>query len=268
MLFANPIPPEIVSGQFYNDRSYHLSDDKLESDFSPVRYERELRIFRTFCKSGAVLDVGCSTGAFLKQIQTQFPDDYEVLGTDVAGKCLDHAEKIGIPVRRGPFQEQIFGEARFQAITFWAVLEHLAEPGVFLKRAVSLLAPGGCLFALVPNAKSLAVRMLGAKYRYVMPEHVNYFTLESLPRFILNDDRLELLAFGSSHFNPVVIWQDFRHRGEHVPESERGQLLKRTTAWKQNRRLALLKWVYRRAEHALGSLNLADNIWIVASRKP
>src|ERR1043166_4144263 len=125
MVFANPVPAEFASGKFYDDAGgYYLSPAKLESDYAGVRFERELALFRRHCPRGAVLDVGCSSGAFLFQLNRRFPGDYEILGTDASGAPLDHAESRGVPVVRGNFLEHDFGGRTFDAITFWAVLEH------------------------------------------------------------------------------------------------------------------------------------------------
>ena len=269
MNFSNPVPVEFATGTFYDRLAapFYLSPDKLESDFAPVRFEREMRWFRRFCPAGDVLDVGCSTGAFLHQLYTRFPGQYRVTGTDVSGPALEHAASRSIEVLRDNFLEHDFVERRFDAITFWAVLEHLAEPSQFLARAAQLLRPGGHLFALVPNLDSLAIRLLGARYRYVMPDHVNYFDAASLRRLIERESSLNILALGSTHFNPVVIWQDLRRSEERVPDAERAQLLKRTTAWKQSPALRPVRWLYRGMESCLGALRLADNLILVAGKR-
>ncbi len=268
MNFANPVAGEFANGAFYDRLAapFYLSPDKLESDFASVRFERELRWFRRWCPCGDVLDVGCSTGAFLHQLNTRFPGQYRVTGTDVSGPALEHAASRGIAILRDNFLEHDFGERRFDAITFWAVLEHLVEPMLFLARAAQLLRPGGHLLALVPNLDSLAIRLLGARYRYVMPDHVNYFDAASLRRLIQGESSLRQLALGSTHFNPIVIAQDFRRRDERVPDADRAQLLKRTTAWKQSSALLPVRWLYRGLESCLGALRLADNLIIVAQK--
>ena len=78
MVFANPIEEGLASGLFYDRLAvpFYLSPDKVESDYSPVRFARELKLFRSFCPNGSVLDVGCSTGAFLFQLKTRFDGDY------------------------------------------------------------------------------------------------------------------------------------------------------------------------------------------------
>jgi 2-polyprenyl-3-methyl-5-hydroxy-6-metoxy-1,4-benzoquinol methylase len=126
MIYMNPVPAEMATGRFYDRAgSEYLSPEKLESDYADVRFERELRLFRAHCLGGSVLDVGCSSGAFLYQLKKRFPGQYQILGTDVSQAPLDHAAKMGVPVARGEFLKQAFDQ-KFDAVTFWAVMEHLA----------------------------------------------------------------------------------------------------------------------------------------------
>jgi 2-polyprenyl-3-methyl-5-hydroxy-6-metoxy-1,4-benzoquinol methylase len=263
MIYANPVPAEFASGEYY-DRAggdYYLSPAKLESDYAAVRFERELRLFCRHCQGGVVLDVGCSSGAFLFQLNQRFPGRYQVLGTDVSGPPLDYAESRGVPVVRGSFLEQDFGGRQFDAVTFWAVLEHLAEPQQFLLKAASVLKPGGLCFVLVPNMESLAGRFLGARYRYIYPQHLNYFTTVTLKKLV--EKRFSVIESRSTHFNPVVVWQDWRGGGREVSNRERAQLLQRTTAYKQKPWLRPVKALYGLAERTLGVLSLADNLVVV-----
>jgi 2-polyprenyl-3-methyl-5-hydroxy-6-metoxy-1,4-benzoquinol methylase len=267
MLFANPVPAEFASGQYYDTEGadYYLSQAKLESDYAAVRFERELKLFRRHCQSGAVLDVGCSSGAFLYQLKQRFPGVYEILGTDVSGAPLDYAESKGVPVLRGDFLAHNFGEKKFEAVTFWAVLEHLIEPKSFLEKAASILKPGGVCLALVPNMESLAVRAIGKRYRYIYPQHLNYFTATTMRKIV--EDSFEVAEVRFTHFNPIVIWQDWRRGGAEISNQERGQLLKRTTAYKQNRAMKPVKELYQLTEKGLAAFGLTDNVAAVF-RKP
>jgi 2-polyprenyl-3-methyl-5-hydroxy-6-metoxy-1,4-benzoquinol methylase len=263
MLFANPVPSEFASGQYYDTdgAEYYLSPAKLESDYARVRFERELALFRKHCQSGAILDVGCSSGAFLYQLSQQFPGAYEILGTDVTGAPLDYAESKGVPVLRGDFLAHDFREKKFEAITFWAVLEHLLEPNRFLEKAASVLKPRGLCFVLVPNMKSLAVRLIGKRYRYIYPQHLNYFTATTLKKLVENS--FEVIEMRFTHFNPLVIWQDWRRAGVEISNQERGELLKRTTAYKQSSAMKPAKTLYQFAEKGLATFGLADNVAVV-----
>jgi len=268
MVYANPIDEGLASGQFYDQLAtpFYLSPNKLESDYAPVRFERELKLFRNLCRRGRVLDVGCSTGAFLAQLQRRFGKDYEALGTDVAGPALDYAESKGVPVLRESFLTADFKGRRFDAVTFWAVLEHLPNPQAFLSRTASVLEPGGLCFILVPNFQSLAVRLLRSRYRYILPQHVNYFTSSTLARLAKREPGLRVIYEGSSHFNPLVILQDLKRRKQPVSDEERAELLKRTTGYKNNPALKPIKWALAAVEAVLAGLNLADNIVIVLQK--
>jgi 2-polyprenyl-3-methyl-5-hydroxy-6-metoxy-1,4-benzoquinol methylase len=290
VIYANPIPADMASGEYYDaaGTDYYLSPAKLESDYADVRFERELRLFRKHCPSGAVLDVGCSSGAFLFQLQKRWPGDYEILGTDVSGPPLDYAGSRGVPVVRGDFLQMDFAQTSvaalsetphpvgrgkggrrrgegFDAITLWAVVEHLAEPTRFMEQVHTLLKPGGLGFVLVPNFKSLAVRLLGTRYRYVYGQHLNYFTARTLAA--LCAARFEIIETCFTHFNPVVIWQDWRGAGREVSNAERGELLKRTTVYKQTAWMKPLKAVYGLTEKSLGALGLADNLVVVLKKR-
>ena len=269
MVYANPVEPELASGRFY-DRigvPYYLSPDKLEGDYAPVRFERELRLFRGYCRGGAVLDVGCSTGAFLFQLDSRYPGAYTVAGTDVSGAALDYAERRGIEVIRQPFLDFDFEARQFEAVTFWAVMEHLAQPKKFLSKAATILKPGGHCFILVPNFRSLAVRLAGKKYRYIMPDHLNYFTSTTLVKLSSTEPMFEIAVLGSCHFNPVVVLKDLRGGEARVAEEERARLLKRTTAYKQSLWLRPVKWAYAGVERLLRTARLADNLFIVLRKK-
>jgi 2-polyprenyl-3-methyl-5-hydroxy-6-metoxy-1,4-benzoquinol methylase len=267
MVYANPVAQELATGSFY-DRAgvpFYLSPAKVESDYSPVRFERELKLFRSHCQKGDVLDVGCSTGAFLYQLKTRFPSDYTVTGTDVSGAPLDYAESRGVPVIRGDFLTHDFGAHKFDVVTFWAVMEHLTEPGRFLEKAASILKPAGLCFILVPNMQSLAVRLLGAKYRYIFAPHVNYFSKHTLRKFV--EPHFTVIDHKSTHFNPIVILKDARSSGNEVPDEQRADLLKRTTSYKRNPLLKPVKRLYQGMETLLGAFSLADNIVVVLRKK-
>jgi 2-polyprenyl-3-methyl-5-hydroxy-6-metoxy-1,4-benzoquinol methylase len=265
MIYTNPVPAEMATGTFYDwAGGEYLSPEKVESDYADVRFERELRLFRTYCQSGSVLDVGCSSGAFLYQLKKRFPNDYTILGTDVSQEPLDHAVKMGVPIVRGEFLTQTFGE-KFDAVTFWAVMEHLAEPKKFLQKAAAILKPGGHCFILTPNMDSLAVRLIGAKYRYIFAEHLNYFTPRTMERFA--GAEFSVVGRRSTHFNPLVIWQDFRGGEREISRADRIKLLKRTTGYKQSKWLQPVKMGYRAAEALLGGILMADNVAVVGRKK-
>jgi 2-polyprenyl-3-methyl-5-hydroxy-6-metoxy-1,4-benzoquinol methylase len=265
MVYANPVEADLATGSFYDRKgtSFYLSPEKLQSDYASVRFARELRLFRKYCRQGEVLDVGCSTGGFLFQLKTRFPSAYQVTGMDVTSTAVDYAESRGINVLRGSMLDLKPEGHCFDSVTFWAVLEHLVEPRQFLEQARELLEAGGFCFILVPNLASLAVRVLGAKYRYIMPDHVNYFSPSTLLALARSVQGFEVVHVKATHFNPIVLVKDLSSGTGRVRDEERARLLKQTTAWKQSTLLRPASWLYAGLEFALAQCYLADNIAIV-----
>ena len=111
-----------------------------------------------------------------------------------------------------------------------------------------------------PQAQSLS---LGRSTDQVLAPPVGMVT----GRTLLVQLQFSVIEFGSTHFNPIVIWQDWRGGGKEVSNRERAQLLQRTTAYKQNALLGPLKAFYKLAERTLGALNLADNLVVVLRRR-
>jgi SAM-dependent methyltransferase len=198
-------------------------------------------------------------------LNQRFPGCYQILGTDVSGPPLDYAESRGVAVVRGNFPEQDFDQQRFDAVTFWAVVEHLLEPKSFLAKAWSMLKRDGVCFVLVPNMRSLAARSLGARYRYIYPQHLNYFTKATLAKLV--EKWFTVVEVRSTHFNPIVIWQDWRGGGQDISNRERAALLQRTTSYKQHPALKPVKALYKLAEKTLGALALADNLVVVLRKR-
>ena len=69
---------------------------------------------------------------------------------------------------------------RFDAVVLGDVIEHLPRPGEALDRIATLLAPGGAICLMVPDAGSRLARAMGARWWSVIPTHVQYFTRASL----------------------------------------------------------------------------------------
>ncbi len=266
MIYVREVSESYVTGQFYEDRteSFYLSEDKLKSDYDPVRFQREWALFRQWVPSGRVLDVGCSTGGFLKGLSDM--GEYEVTGCDVSQGALSQAEKMGINVIREPFLELSESDATYDAITFWAVLEHVADPASFLLKAGSLISSGGHCIILVPNLHSLAIRTIGCRYRYIMSEHLNYFSASALSQMVSRVGEWQIERVTSMHFNPMVLIQDALKPREEVPDAERAQLLRRTNRWKRSVLMRPLKSIYRGVESVLSGMLAADNLVMVLKR--
>ncbi len=185
--FALPRPSRIKTNRFYMDVAL---DDALESESyrRRARAGREepafvaRRLARLGVTGGRLLDVGAGVGRFSAHFQAA---GFEVTPLEIhpllAGRIED---ETGLSVVRQPFEVwQPDGGLGFDAIVISQVLEHVVEPGAWLTRASTLLAPGGVLFASIPNFGSLLVAAMGAREGNICPPtHINFFTRASFTR--------------------------------------------------------------------------------------
>ena len=80
------------------------------------------------------------------------------------------------------------------------------------------------------------------------------------------ESEFTMVGMVSTHFNPLVIWKDFRGGERDVPRAERIKLLKKTTGYKQSRWMLPVKVAYQATELTLGRLSLADNVAVVGRK--
>ena len=98
-------------------------------------------------------------------------------------------------VIRGSLQEVSLAPSSFDVVTLWDLLEHIPDPRSLMRRAASLLKPDGYLFVNVPDLDSLPTRLLRARWPLLLPEHLIYFSRESL-RLCGESAGLSLIHFG------------------------------------------------------------------------
>ncbi len=95
-------------------------------------------------RPGRVLDVGCGTGTFLREL----PDLYEKVGVDVSAAMLDVARSRGLDVRIASGGDLPFEDASFDLVTTIGVLHHLIDPDLVratLREMARVAKPGAAL---------------------------------------------------------------------------------------------------------------------------
>lgn len=108
---------------------------------------------------GELLDLGCGEGGFLAVAKER---GYECQGLEVSEPLAQLARSnSGVPVEVGPLEEIRYEDSRFSAIYMDSVLEHIPQPGKFLREAARVLRPGGVVYAVVPNEDGLFSRIRG-----------------------------------------------------------------------------------------------------------
>ncbi|MDQ2642205.1 MAG: class I SAM-dependent methyltransferase [Myxococcota bacterium] len=170
LAYLNPRPTRDAIGRYYPEEFFGgRSRDALAE-----RYRIQTEYLQGV-PPGQLLDVGCANGDWMQLMAER---GWTVFGLEPSENAQN---PHGLEIRRGSFPEGAdFAPGSFDAITAWAVFEHLHDPLAAFRRASELLRPGGRLIALVTNINSLFSRY---SYREDVPRHLYFFSEQSLARF-------------------------------------------------------------------------------------
>jgi SAM-dependent methyltransferase len=173
---ANPPRPEEME-QHYGPDYDQLIMQVGEAD--PDRWKEPRKTLLQHKSSGALLDLGCSSGSFLGFIKGP---SWKLYGIEISPVSAKRAEaRSGGQIYVGNVPDASFPAESFDAITCFHVLEHMYNPREVLSQVSRWLKPGGIFFVLVPNIDSGAARFFGSYwYGLELPRHLFHYSPQSL----------------------------------------------------------------------------------------
>jgi SAM-dependent methyltransferase len=178
-----PTPSPETLAALYHDDSYfgggegnsgYSQYESQESEYLAT-FREDVRRIGEFLPEGRILEVGCGYGYFL---QCALDAGYDAYGIDLSPAAVKRAAEryrgrvfLGLLDEVPQIQEQTF-----DVIFASHLIEHITEPGAFLRTASRMLRPGGLIVMVTPNIKSLLARLSGSRWvSFKIPEHVSYF---------------------------------------------------------------------------------------------
>jgi SAM-dependent methyltransferase len=187
-------------------------DDARRAATDRAQYLRRYRRFLPSDKDAPILDIGCGTGGFLDALRSQGCKSLE--GVDLSPGQVDAAIARGLTgVTLAPAVEYLRPRrGRYAMITAFSVLEHQTRAELFdlLDAIREALVPGGCLIAVVPNAKGL----FGAHVRFADITHELSFAPASVLQLcgVLGFEPAAIFEHGPLVHGPVsasrwAVWQ-------------------------------------------------------------
>jgi tetratricopeptide (TPR) repeat protein/SAM-dependent methyltransferase len=188
--FANPRPGPAALRQAYQDPPpAHLVAfpyDRLVvwSDIVHELWQRH--------PGGTFLDVGVGNGA-LAGVAGDY--GYRVAGIDVHLAYAEAVRRLGVEFLLGDVGTYDFGDRRFDVIALGDVIEHVPDPRQALRKAASLLKPGGLIWLSTPNYEGVWTRAMRERdAMWLEGEHLQLFCLRSL-RQLVNDHGLAMVDY-------------------------------------------------------------------------
>jgi SAM-dependent methyltransferase len=176
--FVNPRPTISEIQKYYPAQYFEKPPAKSNERYLRRRFAAEaeyLKELETAGRPRKLLDVGCATGDFPRFMIAR---GWDVEGVEVSAA----AEQIkDFRVYTNEFQDIPLDQPTYDAVTAWAVLEHVHNPMVYFQKAARVLKPGGLFVFLVPNFESVASRHLFCED---VPRHLYFFTRETVSRYL------------------------------------------------------------------------------------
>lgn len=208
---ASPPSPDKI-GIYYQSDEYISHTDSNDGLFNKLYqlvrrftlYSKHNLILKysKISKPGKLLDYGCGTGAFLKEMKAG--------GWEVAGVEPDESARLKASTQTNitviePSKIQIYQDQVFDVITLWHVLEHVHDLHPTIDKLKRMLSPDGLMVIAVPNHTSLDAKHYRENWAaYDVPRHLYHFNPKSL-EFLLGSHGLIITKILPMWFDSIYV---------------------------------------------------------------
>jgi SAM-dependent methyltransferase len=124
-----------------------------------------------------VLDIGCASGAMLALLQGR---GWKVTGVEISGQQAAYCKSRGLDVKNLPLEENQFACHSFDVVLASHLIEHLNNPGLFIREIKRILKPQGRVYITTPNITGFQARLLGSRWRSAIFDHLYLFSIKTL----------------------------------------------------------------------------------------
>ncbi len=150
------------------------------------RFMVRLKDIERHKRGGNLLDVGCSTGLFLRTVQENSIYQWKLFGIDINKNSIQFAQtKVNASFFCFSLHKKKFKKGFFDCITCFDVLEHDVDIKGNLKEIHRILKPGGLLVIQLPNYKSVMAYLCGQNWDWwSVPDHILHFSPSVLSKIV------------------------------------------------------------------------------------
>jgi len=201
---ANPVIKEDVQNELYSESQFIFSE---EERFVAKTYANLLKKICVEYSADikSLMEVGCSTGFFLKQAMDMGIED--VVGFEPSNDCVSHAvEEIKEKIIADKYDPSLMPDKFFDLVCSFHVFDHLRHPSEVLDNMVEKLNPGGHVLLVCHDVESWSAKLLRSFSPIFDIEHIYLFSKKTL-RMLLENSGIEVLEVGSlENTYPLAYW--------------------------------------------------------------
>jgi len=197
-------PPAPKNMAFHYGEDYHRAIRAGGERDAAARWKVPRRTIARYKKSGCILDIGCSSGGFLKTM-----NGWSLHGIELDPKTAERARmNVSGDIFVGNALEAPFAQDTFDVITCFDVLEHFYEPLELVRKIATWLKPGGVFYMRVPNVASWEARLLRSYwFGLELPRHLFHFSPSAVRNLMRSTGMEELsLTAKGTYIEPSVAY--------------------------------------------------------------
>lgn len=178
--------------------SADMADDAAETYASNLH---ELGLIKDKC----VMDIGTGDGAFL--IAAKKRGATLVYGVEPSDKARESAPlDVQCQIWHGAVEDLIGHDEKYDLVTLFMTIEHVADPVAVANYAMKMLKPGGT-FAIVGHDRlSLVNKVLGKKSPIFDIEHIQIFTKLGIEKYLVRTGFIDVNAKHFKNEYPLHYW--------------------------------------------------------------
>jgi SAM-dependent methyltransferase len=202
LVFSREILPDSVLKKLYADSKVTFSK---YTDIIRKDYWKALEKFSEIMKKDSVLEIGCSTGFFLEELQKQ--GFKEVYGCEPSTEARDLASSsVKTNIHTGFFTDEVYKNNTFDLICCFQTLDHLSNPLDILNICYNKLKPGGLIYIILHNVDSLQAKIFGEKSPIIDVEHIYLFNPATISKAVEKAGFKTVKTFPVKNSYPMEYW--------------------------------------------------------------
>jgi 2-polyprenyl-3-methyl-5-hydroxy-6-metoxy-1,4-benzoquinol methylase len=189
------------------ESQYESIEDHEYLKYSKIKrktFKEAFHIIQPYLRPESQLfEVGSYVGTFLGVLQE---NGYKASGIELSHWGVAICRKFGFAVDQVSIEEFLIRnekQIKFDVITSWDVLEHVADPISILRGLGECLKPGGKIVISTLDSDSTFAKVMGGRWPWIIPMHLHYFGFNTLKN-IFDQAGLEIVKHGNyGHYASV-----------------------------------------------------------------